>query len=172
MKLSKSVKLLIAAIVIQFIIMVSSFLYSLTPLWLGQEVKLESRPIDPRSLLRGNYVRLNYRFNNLNEHNCDEIESLKPGDFVYAKLELNDEGLYRFSKAQKEKPQEGTFIRGTIQRKRYNSIGVTYGIEAYFLPKKEAKTMEKDMRRGGIIVLSILDSGRATLKTIEPKEEQ
>lgn len=146
------------------------YIYSFTPLWFGQEIKLESRPIDPRSLFRGNFVRLNYNFNTLRKDNCDNFSSCNTGDYIYASLELNDQGLYRFKKASKRKPISGVFIRGTIQRANSYNIKASYGIEAFFLPKKEALALEKKMRRGGIIVLAVMKSGRATIKSIEAKE--
>ena len=32
------------------------------PLWAGQEVRVKTTPVDPRSLFRGNYARLGYSF--------------------------------------------------------------------------------------------------------------
>ena len=35
------------------------------PLWTGKEIRVKVVPVDPRSLFRGNYARLNYDFSRL-----------------------------------------------------------------------------------------------------------
>ena len=53
---------LLAALTLQVAILAGVFVNGFYPLWLGKEIRLETRPVDPRDLFRGNYARLGYDF--------------------------------------------------------------------------------------------------------------
>ena len=47
---------LLAALTLQVAILAGVFVNGFYPLWLGEEISLETRPVDPRDLFRGNYA--------------------------------------------------------------------------------------------------------------------
>ena len=60
----------VAAILFQLVVMAGVWVNGFYPLWLGEEVRLKTRPVDPRDLFRGNYRMSDgevcaYRCNNL-----------------------------------------------------------------------------------------------------------
>ena len=140
------------------------------PLYTGQEVRVATLPIDPRSLFRGNYARLNYDFSSLPDDALKDHKRLRNGEPLYVSLEPGNDGLYEYASVSLEKPASGVFIRGRLQN-RYNRKRVKYGIEAWFAPKKEALRLERELREGAVAVLMIDSSGKAALKEIVTSED-
>ena len=52
----------------------------------GTPVILETQPVDPRSLFRGDYVRLNYTINTLDSAKYPALSSMERGDVIYLSL--------------------------------------------------------------------------------------
>jgi len=165
---------LVAAVLLQLGILAMEYLNSVYPLWTGQEVRLKTVPVDPRSLFRGNYARLSYEISNIT---LKEKEDYVPrhGEIVYVKLKQDENGLHVFDSASLSKPDAGLYIRGRFRfwrRWQSSSYRVHYGIEAFFAPKEKALALEKDLRSGGVAVVMIADNGKAALKDVIPKTKQ
>ena len=143
---------LAAVVLMQLCILVGMVALAAKPLYTGREVRVETLPIDPRSLFRGNYARLNYAFSRLPDGALSEHERLRNGEPLYVSLEQGDDGLYEYAGVSLEKPAGGVFIRGRL-RHRYNRRDVKYGIEAWFAPKAEALRLERELRDGAVIVV-------------------
>jgi uncharacterized membrane-anchored protein len=164
---------LIAAIAFQCLVLSGMVIKAALPLWTGQEIKVNTVPVDPRSLFRGNYARLRYEFNEVSGRYFKDEGELRVGDVVYITLESNEENLYEFADAHLEKPKAPVFLRGRIASQRFGdkddaSYQIRYGIDAFFAPKEKALSLEKDLRTGGIATLMIASDGRARIKTISP----
>ena len=109
----------------------------------GQLVLLELVPVDPRSLMQGDYMRLNYGIsNNVN------TDSISKRGFCVVKLKEN--GV-----AEKVRIQEKrTPINNNEFLIKYTSRewrGINIGAESYFFQEGEAKKYEK-AKYGGIKV--------------------
>lgn len=156
------------AVVFQLLVLTGMYASAALPLWTGSEVKIKTLPVDPRSMFRGNYARLNYDISRIERHYFSNNEELRNGEVVYVVLKAGEDGLYQFSGAQLDKPESGTFLRGRIQNRRYNlgNLQIRYGIEAFFAPKADALQLEADLRNGGIAVLMVARSGKARLKDV------
>lgn len=161
---------LVAAIALQFLILVGMYAGAQMPLWSGDEIRLKTVPVDPRSLFRGNYARLQYDISRLSVSRFPEDKKLRKGEVVYVALKPGKSGLYELSGASLEKPRQGVFLRGRITsawlRVPNGSYRVKYGIEAYFAPKKKALELEKDLRNGGVAEVMVSAGGRARLKNV------
>ena len=156
---------LILTIAFQLIILVGMLVQAAIPLWIGSEIQVKVKPIDPRSPLRGNYVRLNYDIGTLPKNSLKSPENLRLGEVVYVRLKQGSEGLYEFARASLKLPEEGIFLRGRIAN--YSPpYRIKYGIEAFFVPKEKALELEVDLLKGGVAVLMVTSSGRAALKNI------
>jgi len=107
----------------------------------GYEVRLQTVPVDPRDLFRGDYVVLRY-----------EISSVYPEDYDLAPSEttayvgLRKNGP-RFSgdSATTEKPDGMPFIRGRIvgRDQERGRLEIDYGIERYYVPEGEGLEYER-----------------------------
>ena len=158
------------AIALQVIVLAGMVASAAMPLWTGAEVRVATLPVDPRSMFRGNYARLNYDFSTLPEDAPDGVGELRAGEIVYVSLESGKDGLYRYARASLERPEGGVFLRGRIQRGGA-PYRVRYGIEAFFAPKKEALRLERELRDGGVAVLRVSASGRAAIEGIVPSPD-
>jgi len=109
----------------------------------GQTILLELAPVDPRSLMQGDYMRLNYDISN----NID-TDSISKRGFCVVKLREN--GV-----AEKVRIQENkTPINGNEFLIEYTSRewrGINIGAESYFFQEGEAEKYEK-AKYGGIKV--------------------
>ena len=160
---------LFVAVALQICVLVGMVVQASTPLWAGREIRVETLPIDPRSLFRGNYARLNYEFSSLPESTLSEFLGLRVGEVIYAVLEQDEEGIYRLSNVVLEPPPEGVFLRGRLTTE-YAPLRAEYGIEAFFAPKEKALQLERDLVGGGVALLMVTDDGRVALKDVVPHE--
>ena len=150
----------------QMMVLVTEYLSSVWPLWFGNPITLETTPVDPRSLFRGNYVQLNYAISDIRKNLTHE--DFKPGEVGYVSLKEED-GLFVATALQREKPETGIFIRGRV-KKVQPDYRLKYGIEAYFMPKEKALETESSVRGGAQAEIYLLNNGKAALsKLICPK---
>lgn len=150
----------------QMLVLVTEYLSSVWPLWFGTPIVLETRPIDPRSLFRGNYVQLRYAISDINKNLTQE--DFKLGEVGYVTLKEED-GLFVATALKHGKPETGIYIRGRVKKAKPN-YQLKYGIEAYFMPKEKALQTERSVRGGAQAEIYLLNNGKAALsKLICPK---
>lgn len=159
--------LLGAAVAFQVLVLIGMVAKAALPLWIGTEIQVTTVPVDPRSMFRGNYARLDYEFGRLPEDAFIEAQHLRVGEVVYVSLAQDETGKYEFSAASLEKPADGIFLRGRVTGTG-DPIRIRYGIEAFFAPKEQALKLEGDLRDGGTAVLMVSSNGRAALKDVLP----
>ncbi len=126
------------------------------PLRTGEPITLKVRPIDPRDLMRGNYVVLDYDFSSvdLSEVDNDLLEhkdlNLKKGDFVYVLLEPRGD-YHRMGKIafQQPSPDDFPFIKARItyinRGGRKAQLRLNAGIDSYYTDKETALAMEQSL---------------------------
>lgn len=148
---------LIIAIIFQCSVLVVEYLGSVWPIWTGTPIILKTQPIDPRSLFRGNFVRLNYQINRIE---VPVASDFKLGSIVYVSLKEH-QGYWSSSKVASIKPQSGLFIRGRVRRYFDQHLSIEYGIEAPFMPKAKALSTEETLSDGAFIRVFIAGSGKA-----------
>ncbi|MDR1979005.1 MAG: GDYXXLXY domain-containing protein [Synergistaceae bacterium] len=132
----------------------------------GAPALLETRPIDPRDFLRGDYVTLGYVISDIpdalfSEDKFPEHEGETP---VYVTLALDDKGIASVSRASFSRPSDGLYIRG-----RLNWWNVDYGIGVYYVPEGTGREIEDAMRDEDVKVLANVRilKGRAVIKKLE-----
>lgn len=155
-------------IAFQLLVLVAEYGNSVYPLLTGKEIKLKTIPVDPRSLFRGNYARLNYDISLINGMDLYKTTFLRNGETVYVKLTPDADGFHVYDGISLKPPDEGLFIRGRIQASGLSGrrFRVMYGIEAWFAPKEKALALEKRFRTKGAATIMIAKNGKAALKDI------
>ncbi|HJV44867.1 MAG TPA: GDYXXLXY domain-containing protein [Bacillota bacterium] len=129
----------------------------------GKEVRLQTAPVDPKDVLYGDYVMLNYEISNIAVDKFDQIPN--PGDTVY--IVLKKEGSYhQIISAHLQKPSITTdqaVLNGRVEyvRKQWEPIRrdasnvmsahIVYGFERYYVPEGAGKDLER--KRGQFDVL-------------------
>ncbi len=121
----------------------------------GKEVYLKTVPVDPRDLMRGDYVVLNYEIAQLRSK-----ARYMPNKPLYLVLDVNDDNVASLRYISITKPAENRFfITGKIKPNRPNII--EFGIESYFVPEGEGKKLEEELTDGTLIKVAIDGNGVA-----------
>jgi uncharacterized membrane-anchored protein len=168
-RISQSERLVLTGMVlsaiVQFTLLGMMIANEVHPLRTGTAIKVTTVPVDPRDLLRGDYVVLSYEFNDVDS--LPGFNDLKQSGPVYVSMKQDGE-LWKPTGVSSEMPKEGIFLRGS---RRYH--WVTYGIESYFVQEGKGLEIEKAMRqdRASVVVeLMVASNGQAKIKTVKVTE--
>ena len=149
----------------------------------GTLVVLETQPIDPRSLFRGDYVRLNYTISELKPQALAGDNAFRRHDPLYLVLEPG-EPYWRPVSVHRRKPALAgaqVAIKGEVQyinhRGRFEGAAnesepiqvmqVRYGIESYFVPEGEGRALERPQADEVVSLRIAVDkAGNAGIKAV------
>jgi uncharacterized membrane-anchored protein len=136
---------LIAAVAFQVLFLLAMIAGRAAPLFSGRTVLLRVIPVDPRDLLRGDYVTLGYEISRIPPGSTiPGGPSESTGSTVYVTLVPEPDGRhYRGGAVTTEPPgPDVTFIRGTLaDRSR-----IRFGIESYFVQEGKGHDYEAAIR--------------------------
>lgn len=131
----------------------------------GKEVLLKTVPVDPRDLLRGDYVILNYEIAQL-----PVKYSREKNQTVYVLLKTDKDNVAHIQEILNSKPKKGLYIKGktgmcptTIPFFRTGSC-IQYGIENYFVEEGTGKILERELKDGTLVKVAIDKNGDAKIK--------
>jgi GDYXXLXY protein len=137
----------------------------------GVDVPLQTRPLDPRDFLRGDYVVLGYDMASERLTGRDKL--------VFVKLAPNRDGFYEAISAHAapvDVASPEVLIRGHVvsgvncgrDRCSVDSmLQVRYGIESYFVPEGEGRKLESARNQRKLtIVAAVAPTGRAAIKRL------
>ncbi|PFA66763.1 hypothetical protein CN378_12740 [Bacillus sp. AFS015802] len=129
----------------------------------GETVILELQPVDPRSLLQGDYVELNYVISQLEDTSIDDngpitivLRENEQGTHEYA-------GVYRFNgkwNMSYEKKTGDVLLNGKVSSFWDNHVQITYGIEHFFIPEGTGMAVEGKVKAA---VVKVSDGGNGIL---------
>ncbi|OJJ13611.1 hypothetical protein BKI51_06385 [Alphaproteobacteria bacterium AO1-B] len=127
----------------------------------GKEVTLALVPVDPRDLLRGDYVIINLAIARVSI-DLPGANDVKEGDRVYVSLETGSSGLMRAVSVGKSPETSGTVaMAGTVRSVGGSDIRIDYGIDAFFLPEGDGLIIEDlDTERVNLVV-AVTEDGRS-----------
>ena len=145
----------------------------------GVEVTLQTRPVDPRDFLRGDYVVLGYDITQLPAGPLRNQPSGERHPLVYVKLAPNPDGVYQavsvhaapVAVTSPEVLIRGRVTYGATCRSTTDvfceTLTLRYNLESYFVPEGEGRKLE-DLRnqRKLQVVAAVLPSGRAAIKRL------
>jgi uncharacterized membrane-anchored protein len=162
---------LIVAVALQTIALIAIVGVKQWTLNTGTLVLLETQPVDPRSLFRGDYVILRYAINTLNTGLFGMPADVKHGDTLYVTLR-EDAPFWKPVSVHSVRPEPtpGTVV---IKGETYytvpggQSVEVRYGIEEYFVPEGEGREIERPRQDGKVSILVAIDRfGNAGIKAV------
>jgi uncharacterized membrane-anchored protein len=144
----------------------------------GTEVMLQTRPVDPRDFLRGDYVVLTYDISWIAAGALKDSPA-KSKD-IYVKLAPKPEtDVYDVVSVHPEPVAVGpgeVLIHGQVvsgitcgpQAHNYcERINITYGIEKYFVPEGEGRNIESARNQGKVVIVAaVAPNGRAAIKRL------
>lgn len=136
----------------------------------GTEIRLPVTPVDPRDLLRGEYVTLDYEIATLKAAGLARLDPVGADDTVYVAIERAGEA-WRATGATAAPPREGLYLRGRVVSARgegaQRTLRVGYDLEKFFMPEGQAIEIERlrNARRVEVDV-AVGSGGRAALKRL------
>ncbi|MFC4625238.1 GDYXXLXY domain-containing protein [Daeguia caeni] len=146
----------------------------------GKVVELLSEPVDPRDLLRGDYVVLDYAISSIAR--SDIAGKTVPGQRdVYVALKPGANGLWHFSRASltpladlaPEEVQIHGKSRYDIPNDPERIIRIHYGIERFYLPEGQGRAVEDAQRDRAITVMVAVNRhGEAVIKALKDNGKQ
>jgi len=149
----------------------------------GQEVRLETAPVDPRDLFRGDYVVLDYRIGTVSVPS-NVTTSFRREQRVFVTLRSDESGKAKAVAIAAEQPAVtgndiviAGFVTATSAcplndagvrdcKLGTRAVGVRYGLESYFVPEGEGKKIELTPRARVEVVAAVAPSGQAAIKRL------
>jgi uncharacterized membrane-anchored protein len=151
-------------------------------------VTLETEPVDPRDIFRGDYVILNYAISRLALDDLAGDDDFASGDTVFVELAPGAD-VWKPVAVWSERPEPkpgNAVIRGRISHvlerapvtdtpdteeefpcPDCGTANVDYGIESYFVPEGEGRVLEDERNAGNLTVDVALDEdGTAAIKQL------
>lgn len=167
--------LLVAIVLGQLLVLVAIATLHAAPLVFGQTVVLDTLPVDPRDIFRGDYVTLRYAFTDsagLNGAVGVPSAANSPPAFTwqedqpaYVPLTRLADGQWQAGPAQPTPPATNPYLTG-----RYTAGQFRFGIEAYYVQEGEGKTLEDANRAGKLQAeIAVAPWGQATLRALRQK---
>ena len=143
--MNKSLKI---ALVIQIVIMMSVFIPPLFTKATGVEVYLETERVDPRALVRGDYVALNYPITNKVPLEIAR-KAYNEGKMVYITVTLDRPAQYVSASLEKPELTEGQACLSARADEAIswdNTVRVNFPqIAQFFVPEGTGKDIELDL---------------------------
>jgi uncharacterized membrane-anchored protein len=157
--------LLLVAAQMLFILAVAAAGYATTAY--GRVVTLRTLPVDPRDLLYGDYVRLNYTISQVPISLWQETTLPRRRQAVYVVLRPTGEAYEAvrvFAQAPTELPTDQIVLRGWIEDRYRRSLHIRYNLERYYVPEGKNKELEGKGRQHTMLVhVSIAPWGQARI---------
>jgi uncharacterized membrane-anchored protein len=160
------------------------------PAEVGQRFVLRCQAVDPRDLMRGEYVTLGYEFSNpgpvaiqrLNDEwaelngkgrrtpGNESYLTLPDDTTVYVPLKVDAKGLASGDGVTLKRPESGPYLKGFAGSRRFGQI--RFGIEAFYVKEGTGNTWDK-LRNQGLLVaeIGVLPGGRAGLVGLRKADE-
>ena len=146
----------------------------------GTPVLLETEPIDPRSLFRGDYVRLNYVINRLKPTEISGDDHFDRHDKIYVELQQHGKYWHPIALYHEYPESKNVVLMGKIQHinehtwnaelqksENITTLHIKYGIENYFVPEGEGLDLERrDNDQVVDIRVAIDESGKSGIKEV------
>ena len=172
-------KLLPVTLAIPALVLLSLMIQPILTLQFGETVILQTVPVDPTDLFRGDYVDLFYELNQIDTGKT-QIEGLVPGNqpealsgtTVYVVFK-KDGAYHSIDHFTTKKPSSKTYLKGTIQYayfKDYNApnksvlCNVDFGIDRYYIQENSGLALEEAARKGKVLVTLKVFNGFGTVR--------
>lgn len=153
-------KILIFGFVVQFLLIGAMFINAYLPVLFGTQVKVRAFGYDPRDLLAGNFIMLDYNLSLKEEQSLFLTER----DFFILLDDSNKDGIFEFGEVLLHKPQDKLYVKA--KRKYYTNLQI--GVEKYFVSKKRAIEIEKSLNSAQTAIVTLkIHKGKARIVDFE-----
>lgn len=176
--MTKRSKQLLLACAVPVLILFGMTVAPLYTLIKGDEILLQTVPVDPSNLFRGDYVALQYEAEEVPSALVDKdvVTKIEAGEYdltVYVLLEKKD-GIHTPVKVSLNKPKKGIYLKGKLEYLGSNNVQqrvayLTYSLDKYFLEDNTGLEWEEASSKGEIVAKVKVKYGYAYLVDIQKK---
>lgn len=173
--------LFLVALIVPIILLLAMTWKPLYTVNTGKTITLETVPVDPRDILYGDYVSLQFAIEEFTKDDLDPalIEEFSKHDTgkltVYAVLEQKEGDLYGLKTVTHKKPNNGLFLKGDMYYYgEFNSNEIqTYFAnflpDRFYVAENTGMQLEDLSRKGQLIADVKVRDGFAVLENVRPK---
>lgn len=152
-----------------FILAVAGAGYATTAL--GRTITLRTTPVDPRDLLYGDYLRLNYSISQVPPTLWQGAEVPRKHQPVYVLLRPQN-GAYEAAAVYPTEPAaaapDQAILRGWVTDSWRHGLRLRYNLERYYVPEATGKTLQKTGGRRPLLVrVSVAPWGQARITEVD-----
>jgi uncharacterized membrane-anchored protein len=160
-------------------LLISTPLIHLAVLSFGEVVLLETEPVDPRDIFRGDYVTLNYKISSIPEDLMPEAMTSDETDAygsrnrtreVYVTLKKDDSGVGSVESVSLSAPASGLYLKSLVTRSWNSSFTCDYRLGVYFLPEGTGREMEEKISHSQVLADVRVLLGRGVIKNLKVVE--
>jgi uncharacterized membrane-anchored protein len=127
----------------------------------GEYVRLALAPIDPRDLLRGDYIIINLAIGRLSA-DIPGAGTVAAGDKVFVGLAVKGSGPAEPAVIATNRDQAGALaIAGTVIDATGEAVRIDYGIDAFFVPEGEGLQIERLEPGRALLEIAVTRDGRS-----------
>jgi uncharacterized membrane-anchored protein/uncharacterized membrane protein len=131
----------------------------------GTSVKVKLAPVDPRSMLQGDYFQLSYDISTIS----DLQSTTHPHERVKVVLRENNKGVYEYAGyIQTQDGWNKPYVKQAgdvaINGRINDSRAVIYGFETFFVPEGEGIDLQRHIRYG---ILRVGKTGNAIIEDVK-----
>ncbi|NVK33373.1 MAG: GDYXXLXY domain-containing protein [Rhodobacteraceae bacterium] len=128
----------------------------------GREATLAVRPVDPRDLLRGDYVIINLAISEIPSEIAASLGTVKRNETIYVGLTPDTSGVARVSSVSRSRDGAGELaIKGTVFSRSNDALRMNYGIDAFYVAEGTGKVIEQMDTSRVQLVVAISADGRS-----------
>ncbi|KAA9333187.1 GDYXXLXY domain-containing protein [Hymenobacter busanensis] len=113
----------------------------------GRTIALRTMPVDPRDLLYGDYVVLNFTISQLDVKQWRGAQPPRVHQPVYVELRPTPDGSYAAVAIYPENPPHipasHAVLRGWVQSNWRTALRIRYGLERYYVPEGTGARLER-----------------------------
>lgn len=145
----------------------------------GEKILLATRPVDPRDILRGDYVMLSYEIENISEEMVSEelaelAKSSPSGRLfdVYVSLRLDGDGIASAAGVSLRPPADGIYLKAIFPAWAWSTPDVNYNLGVYYIPEGTGRELEKAIEAGSVLADVRVLRGRGVIRNLEITETE
>ncbi|MGU3576840.1 GDYXXLXY domain-containing protein [Brucellaceae bacterium C25G] len=146
----------------------------------GQDIVVQTSRVDPRDLMRGDYVILAYDFSTIDKGLIEGLTDNYSGD-VYVVLKKADDTFWHVNRASVKffdnLGENEVQLKGEpaypIWLQPSGNVGLRFGIERYYVPEGEGLAIEGEISENNITaMIAISKTGIPQIKALQNKGEK
>lgn len=160
--------ILIGVVVLQLAVILSLVVRYEWRLWRGAPIVLETVPVDPRDLFRGDYVDLDYNID-LPEGLEDALSKDCQKRDAWMILSRSETAVSEFIRLEFAPPQTLSEQEAALKvQEKCGTIVFDESIRRYYVPEGSGRALEASVRDGRLtVVLATTPEGQATIAALQ-----